>query len=114
MPNSTAPLPTEFVQGACEALDGFLHLGQESEAGLGQRNLSCRPGQKLDAEILFQLANAVAESCLRQVQVRRGMLKAASLRNGDEGMKSQKIDAHSKLQQGLLPVGQGGRAARAR
>ena len=42
-------------------LEDPARLGQESRAGLGQRNLARGPLQKLDAEAILQLADAVAQ-----------------------------------------------------
>ena len=69
-------------------------FGRRFEAGLRQRHLAGSPRQELHAEILFELADPVAEGRLRQVEMRRRELEAAALGNGDEGMKAEKVDAH--------------------
>ena len=85
----------QLVEGAGEAFDGLLYLGQETEPRLRERHFPRRAGQELDAEILFQLADPMAESRLRQVQVSGRMLEAASLGDGDESMEAQEVDTHA-------------------
>ena len=92
---TAAALVAQLVEGAGEAFDGLLYLGQEIEPRLRERHLPRRAGQELDAEILFQLADPVAESRLRQVQMRGRMLEAASLGDGDESMEAQEVDTHA-------------------
>ena len=59
---------------------------------------------ELEPEVLLELAHAVADRRLRQVEMRRRPLEAAALGNAEKGLEAEKIDAHQKTpQRGRAP-----------
>jgi hypothetical protein len=87
----------QFVERLLELGDGLLRLGQEVDAGARERDLAGGAGEQLDPELLLELAHAVADRGLRQVEVRGGTLEAAALRDAQEGLQAEEIDAHFGL-----------------
>src|SRR5262249_36049231 len=84
----------ELVERLLELVDGPARLRQEVDAGAGQRHLAGGAGEQLDAELVLELAHAMADRGLRQVEGRCSALKAAALGDAEEGLQAEEIDAH--------------------
>src|ERR1700722_2737006 len=76
----------ELVERLLEFGDRLLCFRQELDAGAGQRHLARGAGKELDAELVLELAHAMADRGLRQIQVRGRALEAAALRDAEEGL----------------------------
>jgi hypothetical protein len=63
-------------------------------SGARQRHLAGGAGEQLEAELVLELAHAMADRGLRQVEVRRRPLEAAALRDAEEGLQAEEVDAH--------------------
>ena len=86
----------ELVERLLQPGDRRLRLGQKIDAGAGQRHLAGGAGEQLDAELVLELAHAMADRGLRQVEVRGGLLEAAALRDAEESLQAEKVDAHGR------------------
>src|SRR5579885_731684 len=84
----------EIVEGLLELGERSARFRQEIDAGARQRHLARRARKQLEAELLLELAHAVADRRLRQVEMRRRALEAAALGDAEKGLEAQKIDAH--------------------
>jgi hypothetical protein len=89
----------EVVEGLLELGQRAARLRQEIDAGARQRHLARRAREQLEPEVLLELAHAVADRRLRQVEMRRRPLEAAALGNAEKGLEAEKIDAHQKTHQ---------------
>src|SRR5262245_11151955 len=75
--------------------DGLLCLRQEFDAVTGQRHLAGCARDELDAHILLELAHAMTDRGLRQVEMRGRFAKAAALCNAEKGLQAEKVYSHA-------------------
>ncbi len=74
--------------------DGLLRLRQEFDAGTRQRHLAGGARDQLDAELVLELAHAMADRGLRQVEMRGRLSEAAALRDAQKGLQAEEVDSH--------------------
>src|SRR5262245_30155285 len=75
--------------------DGLLCFRQKLNAATRQRNLAGRAGDELDAHLLLELAHAMTDRRLRQVEMRGCFSKAAALRDAEKGLQAEKVYSHT-------------------
>ncbi len=74
-----------------------LHLRQQRLSLLGEQHVASAADHKLHAEIRLDLADAMTERRLRQIEIRRRAVETAELRDGDERLQPQIIRPHAAL-----------------
>ncbi|MCY1556876.1 hypothetical protein D9M68_936730 [compost metagenome] len=82
--------------GGTELLHRVARARQQGATRIGERNLPCGACDQAHPEGLLQLAHAVADGGLRQVELGRRELEAAALDDGEEGLDAQEINRHGK------------------
>src|SRR5262245_21196346 len=84
--------------------DGFLRLRQKFDASTRQRYLAGRARDQLDAHLLLELAHAITDRRLRQVEMRGRFSKAAAFRDAEKGLQAEKVYAHADAHSWLAPI----------
>src|SRR5215470_4715310 len=92
----------ELIERMLQLRDGFLCLRQEFDAATRERHLAGRARDQLDAHLLLELAHAMTDRRLRQVEMRGRFAKAAALRDAEKGLQAEKVYSHADARLGLV------------
>ena len=85
----------DLVEREAEILEDAPCARQQRRAGRGQRDLPGGAQEKRRAERFLELADAVAQRRLRQVEVRGRRPEAAALGDADEGLEPEDVNPHA-------------------
>src|SRR5215831_9003133 len=80
----------------------FLRLRQEFDAAARERHLAGRARDQLDPHLLLELAHAVTDCRLRQVEMRGRFSKAAAFRDAEKGLQAEEVYSHADARIGLV------------
>ena len=78
-------------------LHGGTRAREQRVARLGQHHAACRTHQQLHTQAFLELAHAVADGRLREIEPFGRLRKTATLGHGKKGLYAQKIDLHREL-----------------